>query len=315
MVQIGGVDLINSLPLASSLKLTRLMTAICNKEPFTLSVEGGATLTLQVGRPPVVDGEETPRMQVGCGTAIIGMFGERIRSVADDVIVLDAEITCLASDSHVGRILGFTPSGIRLPGRYAGKGRYHPEPGPGWAGTPVRHPLEALVQVDPDVVRPGMRVLVLETTGTHAAMLEADESRAFRLVDLPAAARDIRDLIRENGEPALTSALYVGGAGGSARAGVTPHPVKLNQGIKEGRIRMSVGGAPAFVFPGGGITFMVDVAAIRFERPFGWVPIPPAVVPPLEYTMTKDTYLEMGGPTRNLRLLSDICAPRAQARG
>ena len=305
MIHIGGSRLIGALPLSDSLKLTSLMTRICNREPFRLTVDGGATLDLSVGSPPVVNGIETPWMEVGCGTAILGLFGDRFKGVADEVVVLDADITCLVSDSHVGRLLGFKPSGIRLAGKYAGKGRYHPRPGPGWGGTEVTNPLEALNHVDVSRVFPGMRVLVVEVTGEHAALLEADRQLRFREVELTTAAVALRDVIHQNRERAVTSAMFIGGAGGSARAGITNFPVKLNRGIQAGRIKVSVAGVPAFVFPGGGITFMVDVGAIEFEEAFGWVPIPPAVVVPMEYTMTKQTYFEMGGHRRNLRPLSD----------
>ena len=87
---------------------------------------------------------------------------------------------------------------------------------------------------------------------------------------------------------------------------MTPHPVKLNRAVHAGAVKMTVGGAPAFVFPGGGITFMVDVGQIKRERAFGWVPIPPAMVVPIEYTMKKETYHSLKGHQQNLRLLKDI---------
>ena len=51
---------------------------------------------------------------------------------------------------------------------------------------------------------------------------------------------------------------------------------------------------------------MVDVGKMKW-RSFTWVPVP-AVVAPIEYTMEKKTFVELGGPAQNLRLLSDIKA-------
>jgi len=306
MISIGGINLIKSTDALGPLTLTRLMVRICNREPFVLSVDGGAELMLQVGKPPIVDGQETPMMEISCGTATISTFGSRLKGLADEVIVLDSDITCLCSESYVGQVLGFLPSGVTPPGCSAGMGRYYPEPGPGWGGTNVMSAREAIASVDLSKLRPGMRVLVLEVTGVQAAMLEVSENLDFQEIEIPPEVRQVCELIRQNSEPAQTSALYIGGAGGSARAGVTPHPVKLNRAIHEGHVKMTVGGAPAFVFPGGGITFMVDVGRIKWKRPFGWVPIPPALVVPIEYTMTKDTYLSLEGHRQNLHVLKEI---------
>jgi len=111
-------------------------------------------------------------------------------------------------------------------------------------------------------------------------------------------------LIAENKEPSVTSAIYMGGSGGSARAGVTGNPIKLNRAVHSEEVRLSVGGVGAFVLPGGGINFMVDVGRMRW-RPFSWTPAP-AVVAPIEYTMERETYLRLGGHEQNLTLLEDI---------
>ena len=46
---------------------------------------------------------------------------------------------------------------------------------------------------------------------------------------MPAAVSEVVARIGENCEPALTTVLFVGGAGGSLRAGVTDNPVRLTQ--------------------------------------------------------------------------------------
>jgi hypothetical protein len=56
---------------------------------------------------------------------------------------------------------------------------------------------------------------------------------------------------------------------------------------------VTCGGAPVFVWPGGGITFMVDVTKVP-PGAFGYVPTP-AIVAPLEFTMPLQDYAELGG--------------------
>ena len=54
------------------------------------------------------------------------------------------------------------------------------------------------------------------------------------------------------------------GAGGSLRAGVTDNPVRLTESVKQRLVtRVTGGGAPVYVWPGGGITYMVDVTRCR----------------------------------------------------
>ena len=301
MISLGGINVMKS---KNRLKAVKLIVAAANGEPFKLQVTDGPELQLQVGRPPLIDEEPSQAMKVACGAAIMGMFGQKLKDLAEEIIVLDSDITGLFSEGHVGHILGFEPRGLRPRGTYTTPGRYFGNPGQGWGGTDILEPEEAFEVVDPDKVRPGMRVLILEVTGTKAALLEADQDKAFHRVELPLAAAEMRELIARNKEPAMTSAVYMGGSGGSARAGVSGNPVKLNRAVHSGRARLTLGGVPAYVLPGGGINFMVDTGAMEW-RSFCWTPAP-AVVAPIEYTMERETYYELGGHKRDLRLLSEI---------
>ena len=307
MVSLGGINLMKT---DYNAMLTRLMVKIANKEPFSLEVEGGAKLELQVGETPVINGRPADRMKVACGAAIMGIFGNQLKTLADEIIVLDYDITGIFSEGHVGQSLGFQYTGIRPPGKFGSPGRYFGTPGLGWGGTAVQDPLEAIQQYDRKKVWPGMKVLVLEVTGRHVAMLEADEKGDFHRIATPKEADEMRELIDTNSEPSLTTALYMGGCGGSARAGTTQNPIKLTQAVHDGRIKLTLGGVPAYVLPGGGINFMVDVGKMKW-RSFTWVAVP-AVVAPVEYTMEKSTFVQMGGYQQALRLLSDIKAEEAR---
>ncbi|HVL57038.1 MAG TPA: 6-hydroxynicotinate reductase, partial [Burkholderiaceae bacterium] len=98
---------------------------------------------------------------------------------------------------------------------------------------------------------------------------------------------------------------------GSLRAGVTENPVLLTRSIKDLLTNVTLGGAPAYVWPGGGITVMVDVARMP-DRSFGWVPTP-AIVAPIEFTMRLLDYERLGGHVDRVVPLSQAIA-RAQAR-
>jgi hypothetical protein len=99
--------------------------------------------------------------------------------------------------------------------------------------------------------------------------------------------------IAENCEPSVCSVLFMGGAGGSLRAGVTTNPVRLTQSVKAALTRLSCGGASVYVWPGGGITVRADVMAMP-ANPFGYVPTS-ALVAPFEFTLRQSDYAALGG--------------------
>ncbi len=108
----------------------------------------------------------------------------------------------------------------------------------------------------------------------------------------------------KNCEPALCTVLFMAGAGGSLRAGVTENPVRLTRSVKDALTRVTCGGAPAYVWPGGGITFMVDVTRMP-DNAFGSVPTP-ALVAPIEFTMRLDDYAALGGHMDQVRRVEEI---------
>ena len=94
------------------------------------------------------------------------------------------------------------------------------------------------------------------------------------------------------------------GAGGSARAGVTSYPLRLTRAVHGGLAVLTCGGAPVFVLPGGGITFMVDVEQVPAGA-FAWAPTP-CTVAPIEYTMRLDEYERIGGHLAAMRPFSAL---------
>ncbi len=70
--------------------------------------------------------------------------------------------------------------------------------------------------------------------------------------------------------------------------------------------RVTCGGAPVTVWPGGGITFFVDVMRMP-ENAFGYVPTP-ALVAPIEFTLRLDDFEALGGHIASVKRLDDVVA-------
>lgn len=301
MLSLGGVNLLTG---KDGLIVARLIVDIANRREVHLKIEEGVELVIQVGRPPIIDGEIGKRMRAGCGSASMGLFGRYFLEAADEVIVLDAHLIGQFTEHAAGRELGAKYSGLRLKARRSTPGRYFGEHGRGWGGTPIENPIDIIGGFDPKIAKPGMTVLITETTAERAAMFRLRENGKFVPIKLPPKAKRAVEMIASNCEPSRVSAIFVGGSGGSARAGVTRIPVKLNRAIHQNRARLTVGGAPTYILPGGGITFLVDVEKVRV-RAFTYVPTPAPVVP-LEYTMRLEEYLEIGGHQNSIRKLEEV---------
>ncbi len=307
MLSLGGVQHLTGGTKAEGRVTCDMLMALCNREPVELEIDGGASLTVQAGAPPVVDGRREERMRVGCGSATIGMFAAQWQGLVDEVVVVDDHITGVVSEHQAGKVLDWKPTGIRIKGRRSTPGRYFQvaNPGLGWGGTDISDPLSILGDWLPEKgARPGLSLLMVSTTGEHAAYFELDENLKPIEQPFPERLRHSVELIGENCEPALCTVMFTGGAGGSLRAGVTTNPVRLTRSVQSLRTNVTCGGAPAWVWPGGGITLMVDVMKMP-ERSFGYVPTP-ALVAPLEFTLPRADYVALGGHEGAIRTLTDI---------
>jgi len=307
MVALGGVHHLTGGDKAEGRVTCATMLALCNGEAATLEIEGGSVVTVQAGRPPIVDGKPERRMRVGCGSATIGMFASQWQGLVDEVVVVDDHITGVVSEHQAGKVIGWQPTGIRIKGHRSTPGRYFrvSEPGLGWGGTRLTDPLDILGEWNPRKgARPGLTMLMVSTTGEDCAFYELDEALIPQRRPLPEALSATVGLIDENCEAALCTVLFMGGAGGSLRAGVTRNPVRLTRSVQAGVTRLTSGGAACYVWPGGGITFMVDVTRLP-PGAFGYVPTP-ALVAPLEFTLPRAEYLAMGGHEAAIRSLADI---------
>ncbi len=314
MLSIGGVHHLTGGSKREGVATCETMLTLANRGAVELAVEGGARVVAQSGAPPVVDGVPEQRMRVGCGSATIGIFAGQWVGHADEVIVIDDHITGVLTEHQAGRFLDMRPSGIRVRGRRSTPGRYFQvaNPGPGWGGTDISDPLSVIERIEPKLAWPGLRLLMVSTTGEHAGWFVLDAALRPVAVEMPPAIALAVARIGENCEPALCSVLFMGGAGGSLRAGATENPVLLTRAVQAGRARVTLGGTAAYVWPGGGITVMADVAAMP-EAAFGSVPTP-ALVAPIEFTLRRDDYAALGGHMGRIRDVRDVLAeqrPRA----
>jgi 6-hydroxynicotinate reductase len=296
ILAIGGV---NRLTGKHGFAAARAVAALANREALELKVKGGATLQVQVGQRPVIDGQRVERMRVGCGSASAGLFAPFFKKAADEVIVLDHHITSLFTHHAAGRCLGLEPSGLELCFNLSTSGRYFGTSGHGWGGTDLSDPLAVVAAVDTSQTAPGSTLLITETTGQNAAMYRLSDSGVFEPMELTPPAAEAVAAIAETCQESVVSAIYVGGAGGSARAGAVRYPLRLTKAVHAGKANITCGGAPVFVLPGGGITFYVDVERVK-PGAFTWVPTP-ATVAPIEYTMRRSDYEAMGGHTQAIK--------------
>jgi hypothetical protein len=306
MLSLGGVHHLTGGSKKEGRVTCEMMMALGNKHAVELAIEGGAQLVVQAGRAPIVDGVEEKHMRVGCGSATIGIFAKQWFGQVDEVVVVDDHITGVLSEHQAGRCLDMPLSGIKMKGRKSTPGRYFQvaNPGQGWGGTDIANPLDIIEGFDPEYARPGMRLLMTSTTGEHAAWFVLNEQLQPVPATMPNAVQKVVDRIVENCEPSLASVMFLAGAGGSLRAGVTDNPVWLTNSIKQAITQVTCGGAPAYVWAGGGITVMVDVLRMP-DQSFGSVPTP-AIVAPIEFTMRLDDYARLGGHMDGVRPIDEV---------
>ena len=312
MMSLGGVHHLTGGSKKEGRATCEALLHLCNRQAVELAVDGGVSIVVEAGMAPVIDGTREERMRVGCGSAAIGMFAQQWFRHLDEVVVVDDHITGVLSEHQAGKLLDVPPTGIRIRGHKSTPGRYFrvAEPGQGWGGTNITDPLSIIDRFDPRVARPGLRMLMVSTTGDHAAYFVLDDDLRPQPAEMPDPVAASVARVQENCEPALCSVVFIGGAGGSLRAGVTENPVKLTRSVRETLTHVTSGGAEVYIWPGGGITYMVDVLAMP-ENSFGYVPTP-ALVAPIEFTMRLSDYEVLGGHMGSVRRLEEIAGADRQ---
>jgi NAD-dependent dihydropyrimidine dehydrogenase PreA subunit len=299
-LSLGGVNILTS---KDGLFAAKVLHEFLRGKEIRVEVEDGPVVELTLGQPPKVDGRSEERMRVGCGSATTGLFAPYMFEAADEVIVLDGHITALFSEHPSGRYLNKPRSGISIKGRKSTDGRYFVNKGAGWGGTDIESPLEAIREIDKSKCWDGMTLLITETTGRKFAFYRMKDGE---FTEEPPGAEALRFLetLRDSCEKSRVSAVFAAGVGGSARAGVTRNPIKLTRAVHEGKVTITIGGAKPFIFPGGGINFIVDVEQIKYGSIY--LSPTPSFVIPVEYTMRLDTFKEIGGHIEAVRPLEEV---------
>ncbi|MFU8776381.1 MAG: 6-hydroxynicotinate reductase [Roseovarius sp.] len=309
MLSLGGVEHLTGGSKKEGRVTCDALLRLCNREAVELTIDDGASVVVQAGHAPIINGAPEKLMRVGCGSAAVGMFAKQWEPHVDEVVVVDDHITGVLTEHEAGRGLAMRPSGIRVKGRKSTPGRYFQvaDPGTGWGGTNVEDPLTILKPADPKLAWPGLRLLMISTTGEQFAYYTLDDKLEPQPARITPELSAIADRIAENCEPSLCSVLFMGGAGGSLRAGVTENPVRLTRSVKDALTYVSCGGAEAYIWPGGGITFMADVMDMPTNS-FGYVPTP-ALVAPIEFTLRMEDYAALGGHVDHVRPVESVLTP------
>jgi hypothetical protein len=318
MLAIGGVRHLTGGSKKEGTVTCDTLLDLCAGRPVEMAIDGGHGVIVQAGAAPIVDGRPEVRMRVGCGSAAVGIFARQWLGHVDEVIVVDDQITGVLTEHQAGRVLDMAPAGIRVRGRKSTPGRYFKvaNSGLGWGGTDITEPLTIIQKIDPKIAWPGLRLLMTSTTGEDALYCVLDDRLVPQPAEMPAEVRAVVERIGENCEPSLCTVLFMAGAGGSLRAGVTENPVLLTRSIARGETRVTMGGAPVYVWPGGGITVMVDVTRLPGNA-FGHVPTP-AIVAPIEFTLPRTLYEGLGGHAGDIVDVSDVIrevGPSARIEG
>src|SRR5436190_9016321 len=124
MLSLGGVHHLTGGSKKEGRVTCDTLMDLSNCKPVELTIDGGATVVVQAGYPPIVNGVPEERMRVGCGSATIGMFAKQWHGKVDEVVVVDDHITGVLSEHQAGKLLDLPDTGIKMKGRRSTPGRY-----------------------------------------------------------------------------------------------------------------------------------------------------------------------------------------------
>ena len=106
MLSLGGVNHLTHGGKKEGRVTCETLLDLCNRKAVELTIDGGASVVVEAGKPPVVNGQIEERMRVGCGSATIGMFAKQWYGKVDEVVVVDDHITGVLSEHQAGKLLG-----------------------------------------------------------------------------------------------------------------------------------------------------------------------------------------------------------------
>ena len=297
---IGGVTLIKG---KDGFINARTMIDLVEGRTVSLTVDGGAELELTAGRPPVINGKEVDFTTFGCGSSVGKLFSKKLLPVVDECIMLDMGITGQLSEHHAA--LGARPCGITVIGKKSSGGRYLVPSGKGWGGTCVENPVDAIAAIDKTKAWPGLRILITETKAQRGAYFELNDALEPVEKEMPPQVRAVFEHMKDYCDPGNVSVLFVGGVGGGVMGALHPwESPSVAAAIRAGKIKITSGGRPVHLMPGGNLIIEVDTTGLP-QGSFAWVPTP-ATSMPVEFSMPKDVFLEVCGYPDAVRPLSEV---------
>ncbi|MDR3139920.1 MAG: 4Fe-4S binding protein [Treponema sp.] len=285
MLSIGGANRLTS---DGGFITARTIVELANGQEVEVSVDKKYKIIMQAGKAPIINGVQEKKMRIGCGSATVGLFAALMKECVDECIVIDHHVIGLVTEHLAGAAVGLNWSGVIPNAAKSSRGRYFGEHGGGIGGTTLMSCREAIKGVDRSVARPGIRILVVNTTGEIYALFELQPGYEIQEIPMTEQALRVPRAINETCEESRCSVMYIGGTGGSARGGVCKKPLAITQAVHSGKAVLTIGGAPVYILPGGGINFIVDTEQV-VANGFSWVPTP-ATVAPVEYTMRLSDY-------------------------
>ena len=126
MLSLGGVNHLTHGGKKEGRVTCETLLSLSNRKSVELVVDGGASMIVQAGKAPIINGKLEERMRVGCGSATIGMFAKQWGDKVDEVVVVDDHITGVLSEHQAGKLLGMRDTGIKMKGRRSTPGRAAP---------------------------------------------------------------------------------------------------------------------------------------------------------------------------------------------
>lgn len=297
-LNIGGINLLKG---PDRVIVSQTIIDLIGRKEVELQVEGGASLQLTMGQPPVINGVLVATTTFGCGSSVGKGFSPVLLPIVDECIMLDMGITGQMSEHHAA--LGAKPCGIRLIGKQSSPGRWMLPSGKGWGGTCVEDPVNVFASIDRNKAWPGLRILVMETKAEHAAYFELDED--YRPVEkpLPPKVEEVLNFMRSFCDPGNVNIMYIGGFGDDLFPRL---PAPLCRAIRSAKIMLTAGGQQVYLYPGDSLVFSLDTAKL----PAGCIRRTPdsSIVVPLEFTMTEETFACFGSFQKTVRPLKELLA-------
>jgi hypothetical protein len=287
----------------------KVVVDIANRKKVALKVQGGSALEVQVGKAPIIDGVKEERRRFVCGGGSAQLLNMFISGFTNETITFGRDIIGKAGPPRgsdmVWRDL-FPQSALKLKYENPLQQAFPSKGGSGWGGTEFENPLDVIESFDPQKMQPGYKIFFSTNNYERCAFYEFRDGN-FEQIEIPKELEETINTMRSYCEPAKVSAFYTGGLGGAARMSVVPsfdQWIKLNKAVNERRVHLTIGGAPVYIFSGGGINCYVDVSRVK-PGSFYWT-TGPGTVCPAEWTLKLEDYKEIGGDVNVVRPLQEV---------